>query len=904
MGVDLSRVLDGLPAMVWTAVPDGNVDFVNQRWSDYTGLGLGDARGWKWQSVIKMDDLPRLLERWRSILASGQPGEMEARIRRLDGQYRWFLVQANPIRDDAGQIVKWCGVSIDMEDRKRADDDLHASDRDARQILDGMPGLVATFTPDGEVEGVNRQVLEYFGMTVDELKNWGTGDAVHPEDLPRCVEIFANAIASGEPFELECRSRRFDGVYRWFQSRGYPSRDSNGRIVRWYNLLIDIDDRKRAEYALRKSQTELRHAQRELQRTMDSIPVLVSAFHADGTRIFVNKTWEISTGLTLQDVTDETQASLRPHCHPDDAAPLARKIDAALADGEPLPFEVRLRCANGEYRWHSFRRVPLRDENGAIIRWYSSGFDIHDRVMAEEALRRSEAFLAKGESASLTGTFSWDFATGAFTWSEQLYRIYEFEPGAQITFELIATRYHPDDKALIARVAEQARSGGIPNFDYSHRLLMPNGSIKHVRVVAHRNQSEDGRVEYFGAVQDVTQRHLADEARRLSEGRWTRIVDNSAIGIAVNDLKGRFEVANAAFQKLTGFTEEELREFRYCDITEPQFREQNLTALADLLRGKRDQFNIEEQCRCKDGRVIWVRSNISLLPGADGSPRNILAIIEDISSRKAAEDSLRTTQARLARAAELATGAELSASIAHEINQPLAGIINNANTCLRMLGAEPPNVDGARETARRTLRDGNRASEVVKRLRALFGKDQPMFEPVDLNEAAREVIALLLNGIQANRVVLRTEFASDLPSVEGDRLQLQQVILNLIRNAIDAMTAVDDRIRQLTITTQRDEGNHVRLKVKDTGIGLAPDAVDRVFESFYTTKSGGMGIGLAICRSTIEGHHGRLWAETNDGPGVTFSFSIPRRFEQLTDASCLDAAGPAGTDLLESQHDV
>lgn len=753
MGVDLTCVLDALPAMVWTALPDGSIDFVNQRWSDYTGLDPTKATGRKWQSVIKTDDLACLLERWRSILASAQPGEMEARMRRFDGQYRWFLVQANPICDEVGQVVKWCGVNIDVEDRKQGENDLRASERDTRKILNGIPGQVAIFTPGGDVEGVNQQVLEYFGMTADELKSWATGDAVHPEDLPRCVAIFANAIASGEPFELECRSRRFDGVYRWFQSRGYPSRDSSGRIVRWYNLLIDIDDRKRAE----------------------------------------------------------------------------------------------------------------------------------------ERLRRSEEFLAKGESASLTGTFSWDLATGVFTWSKQLYRIYEFEPETDITFETIATRYHPDDKTVIAGVATQARSGIVLNFDYGHRLLMPDGSIKHIRVIAHRNQNEDGRIEYFGAVQDVTQRHLAEEARRLSEGRWTRMVDNSAIGIAVNDLQGRFEFANAAFQKLIGFTEEELRGFRYCDITEPQFREQNLTVLADLLRGRRDQFNIEEQCRCKDGQVIWVRSNISLLVGPDGSPRNIMAIIEDISSRKAAEGSLRATQARLARAAELATGAELSASIAHEINQPLAGIIINANTCLRMLGGEPPNVDGARETARRTLRDGNRAFEVVKRLRALFDKKQPMFESVDLNEATREVITLLLNGIQMNRVVLRTEFAGDLPFVDGDRVQLQQVILNLIRNAIDSMTIVDDQIRQLLITTKRDEGKHVRLAVKDTGVGLAPDAVDRVFDSFYTTKSGGMGIGLAICRSIIEGHQGRLWAEPNEGPGVTFSFSIPWRFEQRTGAIGLDA---------------
>jgi PAS domain S-box-containing protein len=766
MEVDLSPVLDELPAMVWTAAPDGKTDFVNQRWSDYTGLSLGDADGWKWQSVVQTEDLAPLLERWRSILASGQPGEMEARIRRFDGEYRRFLVQTNPIRNDRGQIVKWCGVSIDVEDRRRAEDDLRASERG--QILDGMPGLVAVFTPNGEVEGVNRRVLDYFGMTFEELKNWGTSDAIHPEDLPHCIEAFTNAIASGNPFEWECRARRFDGAYRWFQSRGYPFRDSSGRIVRWYNLLIDIDDRK---------------------------------------------------------------------------------------------------CA-------------------------------------EERLRRNEAFLAKGESASLTGTFSWDFATGLFTWSKELYRIYEFDPANPVTFELIATRYHPEDKAVIARVAEWARGGGVPNFDYRHRLLMPNGSIKHIHVVAHRNRNEDGRVEYFGAVQDVTQRHLADEARRLSEGRWKRIVDNSAIGIVVADLEGRFEIANAAFQKLIGFTEEELKEMNFLDVTEPQFRDQNFTLTAELLRGMRDQFNIEKQYRCKDGRLVWVRNNVSLLPGADGTPRNIMAIIEDISSRKAAEGSLRVTYARLARAAELATAAELSASIAHEINQPLSGIITNTNTCLRMLGTDPPNIDGARETARRTLRDGNRASEVVIRLRALFNKKPPILDSIDLNGAAREVITLLSNGIQANHVVLRTEFADDLPSVKGDRVQLQQVILNLIQNAIDSMTAVDGRIRQLQIKTKRDEGHHVRLTIKDTGIGLAPDAVERMFESFYTTKGHGMGIGLAISRSIIEGHEGRLWAETNDGPGVTFSFSIPA-FGNPVRVSGLDAVRPAvGVDSRDNQHEI
>ncbi len=776
MEVDLSRVLDGLPAMVWTAVPDGRIDFVSQRWSDYTGLSFDGAEGWKWQSVIKEDDLSGLLERWRSILASGQPDEMEARIRRFDGQYRWFLVQTNPIRDDGGLIVKWCGVSINVDDRKRAEDDLRASERDARQIMDGMPGMVAIFTPGGEVEGVNRHILEYFGKTFEELKNWRTSDSLHPEDLSRCVEIFTNAIASGEPFELECRSRRFDGAYRWFRSRGHPLRDSSGRIVRWYNLHIDIDDRKRAEDALRESEYKLR-------QIVEAVPVILWSASPTGRLTHVNRRLLDYSGMQFEEFMHRGWE--QAYMHPADRPDATERYRRAIQTGTPYQAEARLRRADGEFRWHRTLGEPLRDREGRIIQWYGLSINVDEAKKAEDQLRRSEAFLAKGESASLTGTFVWDFATGIFTWSEELYRIYEFEPGIPVTFELIATRYHPKDKAIIAGVAERARGGSDPNFDYGHRLLMPNGSIKHIHVVAHRSRTEDGRIEYFGAVQDVTQRYLADEARRLSEGRWRRIVDNSAIGIAVADLEGRFEIANAAFQKLIGFTEEELRKTTFGEITEPRFQDQNSTLTAELMQGERDQFNIEKQYRCKDGRLVWVRNNVSLLAGADGTPRGIMAIVEDITSRKVAEESLRVTQARLARAAEVATAAELSVSIAHEINQPLSGIITNTNTCLRMLGADPPNVDGARETTRRTLRDGNRASEVVTRLRALFGKKPPTFELVDLNGAAQEVIALLANGIQANRVVLRTELARDLPCVKGDRVQLQQVILNLIQNAIE-----------------------------------------------------------------------------------------------------------------------
>jgi signal transduction histidine kinase len=226
----------------------------------------------------------------------------------------------------------------------------------------------------------------------------------------------------------------------------------------------------------------------------------------------------------------------------------------------------------------------------------------------------------------------------------------------------------------------------------------------------------------------------------------------------------------------------------------------------------------------------------------------------------------------------------LTAAIAHEVNQPLSGIITNAGTCLRMLDANPPNLEGARETARRTIRDGIRASDVITRLRALFSKDEYTLEALDLNEVTREVTALTLSDLQRNRVVLQSQLAEDLPTITGDRIQLQQVILNLLRNASDAMAEVHDRPRHLVITTGRDKTDGVWLSVRDAGVGVDPESIHKLLEAFYTTKSDGMGIGLSVSQSIIERHHGRIWAQPNDGPGATFSFSIPSRPTGVGDA--------------------
>lgn len=393
---------------------------------------------------------------------------------------------------------------------------------------------------------------------------------------------------------------------------------------------------------------------------------------------------------------------------------------------------------------------------------------------------------------------------------------------------------------------------------------------------------QDGPPAFTGYLRDITERkrnedalHLAHAQILRSEERWRSVFENSAVGVALTDLNGRFIAANPVYQKMLGYTEEELQHLSFLDITQEEFVEPSRTLVTELLEGKRQQYQIEKAYRRKDGKTVWVRNNVSLVPGTELAARFLMALSEDITEHKLSEEALANARSELSKVARITSLGVLTASIAHEINQPLSGIVTNASTCLRMLSGDPPNLEGARETARRTIRDGNRASDVVTRLRTLYGRKDILPEAMDLNEAAREVISLSLTELQRNRVVLRADLAHNLPLIDGDRIQLQQVILNLLRNASDAMSTVDNRPRELLIRTQRDDGNQVRLTMRDAGIGFAPETAANLFDAFYTTKNDGMGIGLSVSRSIVEAHRGRLWAAPNDGPGATFSFTVP-----------------------------
>jgi PAS domain S-box-containing protein len=677
-------------------------------------------------------DFPRETERLVLGVAANQAaiGLREARL--LSDQKRLAIeLDQRVARRTAELTAANQGLRKEVAERRRAEEHLRAIETNLREIVDSVPGLVCTMNAAGEVEHFNRRVLEYFGKSPAELKYWATGDAVHPDDLPRVIAAFTSAITTGSPYSMEHRCRRADGVYRWFQVRALPVRDTDAGITGWYVLLTDIDDLKRAEEAIRASE-------HNLQLIINTIPALAWSARLDGSAEFFNQHYLDYVGLSAEQAQDWDWATA---VHPDDRDGLFATWQAIMASGSPGEGEARLRRSDGEYRWFLFRANPFRDENGHIVKWYGINTDI-------EALRQSELNLRQ-----MTETIP------EMLWS--------------------------------------ATSDGA--IDYCNARLL----------------------DYTGC-----------SAEAVMGSGWTTLLHPDDV-------------------------EQTAREWISCVTTGAPYRV---------------EVRIFHRA---DGTYRWCVTNARPLLDQQGRILKWHGTVVDMHDWKQAQEALRDTQAELAHMTRVMTMGELTAAIAHEINQPLSGIITNASTSLRMLAGDPPNVDGALETARRTIRDANRVSDVITRLRELYTKKEAAAESVDLNEATREVIALSLGVVQKDGVIPRTELAADLPRVTGDRVQLQQVVLNLVRNALDAMSAVEGRPKELLIRTGRDEGDRVLLTVRDTGVGFQRESADRLFDPFYTTKTSGMGIGLSVSRSIIESHHGRLWATLNDGPGATFSFSIP-----------------------------
>ncbi|HEY6446913.1 MAG TPA: PAS domain S-box protein [Acidobacteriaceae bacterium] len=988
----LRRVIDTIPSLSWCNLPDGPNEFLSKGWHDYTGLSPEEAHGWGWAAAFHPDDLPPLMERWQELLVSGESGEIEARIRRHDGEYRWFLIRVAPFRDDTGAIIRWYGTSTDIHDRKLAEEALRASEANLRQIVDSIPGLVCTMDAAGEIEQLNQPLLDYFGKTPEELRGWKMTDAVHPDDLPEVIKVYSHSVTTGAPYDIEHRCRRADGVYRSFQVRALAVRNADGYITGWYVLLTDIEDRKRAEDALRASETNLREI-------LDSIPGLVCTLSPAGEMELTNRPFLQYFGKTLEELKDWGNSDA---VHPDDLPGVRLEFTNSITTGAPYYTEHRCRRADGVYRWFQNSARPMRDTEGRITRWYCLITDIDDRKRAEGELKRSEARHRVVVETASDAVVSIDESGSIILANPAIKRIFGYDPEAlmgkpltvlmpggmrtlhetgfnrylnigvkhldwqgteltalrangqefpvEVSFgemtvdqrrvftgfirdisekkrseeAILASRrnlsliintmpvlawsalpdgtveffnqrwldytglspeqaqgwgwadaIHPDDLGPISEYWHSLIASGRPG-EIEARLRRFDGNYRWFLFRADPMRDESGAVlKWYGTNTDIDDRKQAEEALRIRELNLLQITETIPEMLWSASPDGAIDYSNGRFLEYTGIGPEQIMRDGWMNLLHPDDVERAVEVWEACVRSG-TPYGVEVRTiHAADNTYRWCVTRALPLLDQEGRIVKWHGTVVDMHDWRQAQEELHNAQAELARMTRVMTVGQLTASIAHEVNQPLSGIVTNANTCMRMLNANPPNLDGARETARRTVRDANRASDVIARLRTLFSRKEIRVEPVDINEVAREVIALYLNELQRNRVILRQELTEGLPCVEGDRIQLQQVILNLLRNASDAMSTIDDRPRELVVSTEPTV-EEVHLKVRDAGVGIDPGAAERLFESFFTTKQDGMGVGLSVSRSIIEAHQGRLWVTKNNGPGATFAFSLPR----------------------------
>jgi PAS domain S-box-containing protein len=495
--------------------------------------------------------------------------------------------------------------------------------------------------------------------------------------------------------------------------------------------------------------------------------------------------------------------------------------------------------------------------------------------LQEEKLQRSEAYLAEAQRLTHTGSWAWSVGgKDVLHLSEEWYRIFGFDQeNGPPAFEEYLQRIHPEDRAewqvaLDRAIVERSE------YEVEFRILLPDSSVKHIHTVGHPVLNASGDlVQFVGSSTDITERKRAEQATRL----LAAIVESSHDAIVSKSLNGVITSWNKGAEQLFGYAAEEAVGQNITLIIPPERRHEERAIIEQITRGERvDHF--ETVRMRKDGSLLDVSLTISPMKDASGRVVGASKLARDITERKRAEETLRQAQTDLAHASRLTTMGEFTASLAHEVKQPIAAVVTDANTCVRWITRDEPDLKEAREAAWRTVKDAKRASEIINRVGLLFKKGTPQRELVDVNEVAREMIVLLGDEASRHSISIRTELAEDLPYAIGDRVQMQQVLMNLIVNGVEAMHNVGGP-RELTIKSQPAENNELLLSVSDTGMGLPSHQADEIFNAFFTTKTHGTGMGLRISRSIVESHGGRLWAADNSPRGASFCFTLPTKDE-------------------------
>jgi PAS domain S-box-containing protein len=768
--LELRRIAETVPGLVWSNAPDGEPTYIGQRMLDYSGMSFEEFAHLGWEVFVHPADFPATEKAFHHAIRTGTAYQGVMRLRRADGEFRWHHARCEPLRDEEGRIIQWNGLSVDIDEGKKAEEQSGFAAQ-LRATLNLIPAYAWYASPSGGLTFVNKRTADYLGLPKDHPLRFGIDvgaqwddwiPMLHPDDREESGRYWLKCLRTGQAGEHSYRVPDAQGDYRWFLSRFEPLRASDGSLLQWVGATLDIEELKRAEQALRESETQLARARRELRQLIDTIPIPVASYSADNRRDFVNAAWKNYSGLSDEDAIGSEWWVV---AHPDHIATGGKLWRDALATGEPWHTEERVRGADGQYRWFAIDRVAARDESGKIIKWYGTAYDIDGRKRAEDALRESEKKFR-------------DYAETASDWF--------WEIG--------------------------------PDYKFTHLTESAFGS---------------------------------DSAERIGTTYWSHALD-------LETESEKWRLMRAGLDARESF-----RDFVYCTVD-----------------GRGAPIYVKSS-----GKPVF--DDGGLFRGYRGTATDVTAIVRG----QQAETSLRTVQAELAHVSRVMTLGQLTASIAHEVNQPIGSARNYAGAALNFLDRTPPELDEVRQALGRIVAAADRAGGIIDRIRDQIKRVPPRSDRFDLNRAIEEVIGLAHSVIAEHGVSVQTRLARGMVPVRGDRVQIQQVVLNLVLNAVEAMNAVEVNERELLISTAQSDADGALVSVRDSGPGIDPEHLELVFEAFYSTKSG-MGMGLSICRSIIDAHGGRLWTTAVEPRGALFRFTLP------------SAAAKSSIVILESSKDA
>jgi PAS domain S-box-containing protein len=755
----------------------------------------------------------------------------------------------------------------------RANVALTSGDRELRLVVETVPALVWKAGPEGNLEYVNKRVLEYFGAPLDEIIGWGWVEKVHPDDVAFKVGTWLRNLESENPHESVCRMRGADGRYRWFEVRGEPLRASDGAVLGWYGVLFDIDDRKKAEEALRESEYKLR-------QIIDTVPGLIWSTGPDGEPSHISQRLLDYSGMRFEDFRHSGWEAL---VQPADFPETAKAYDHAIQTGTSYQGVLRLRRADGEFRWHHVRSEPLRDRQGRIIQWYGLSFDIDEAKKAEEQPRSAAQLQA---TLNVIPAYAWYAApSGGVTFVNKRTADYlglpEDHPlrfgidiGAQ--WDAHIPLLHPDEREESRKAWSTClRTGEAAEF--SQRVRNAQGGYRWFLSRAEPLRAIDGTLlQWVGVNLDIEELKCAEQGLRESEGKFRDYAETASdwfweIG---PDHKFTLLTENAFGSDPASRIGTACWDHALDLETEPE----KWRFVRETLDARRPFRDFVYQTVTGNGIPMYVKASGKPVFDTKGDFRGYRGTGTDVTATVRAREEhekLRQLESDLAHMNRLGIIGEQAASLVHEITQPIATARNNARAALNFLDRRPPELGEVREALACVVGDADRAGEIIDRIRDHIRKAPTRKTRFDLNNAIDEVIVLGRSAIAKNAVLVQTRLAEGLFPVQGDRVQLQQVILNLLLNAVEAMGVVEAGPRELLISTEQTETHGVLVAVRDSGPGIDPEHIERVFEAFYTTKSSGVGMGLSICRSIIDAHGGRLWAEANEPRGAVFQFTLP-----------------------------